>query len=237
MIETYHRPATLEQALALLDSDDAAVLAGGTTLIATGGPSTVVDLQDLGLDTISLDGSRIRVGAMARLRDFAGSDLVPQSLRELARREAPNTIRNAATVGGTIASGDSESELLAGLLVYETVVTTINPGGTAEAGLSEYLDSRPAGIITGISIAAGGGASTARTGRTPADRPIVMAAARRAEDGTVLLAFTGIDSTPRLVDPAAVAQLDPPADFRGSAAYRQHLARVLGARAIAGLQQ
>lgn len=237
MIEAYYRPATLEQAVALLEAEDAAVLAGGTSLIAEGGPAAVVDLQDLGLDTIDLDADRIKVGAMSRLRDFADTDVVPQPLRELARREAPNTIRNAATVGGTIASGDPESELLAGLLVYETTVTTISRDSNAKTGLDDYLDARPGGIITEVSVAADGRASTARTGRTPADRPIVMAVARRRTDGSVLLAFTGIDSAPRVIDPSAVADLNPPADFRGSSEYRRHLARVLGLRAIAGLQQ
>ena len=123
MIEAYHRPSTLEQALDLLDSDHAAVLAGGTSLIAGDGPDAVVDLQDLGLDSIALDGDRLAVGAMTRLRDFAASDLVPQPLRQLAMREAPNTIRNAATIGGTVASGDPESELIAGHGgVFEVIV-------------------------------------------------------------------------------------------------------------------
>ena len=235
MIEAYHRPETLEQALALLESRDAAVLGGGTSLIAGGGATAVVDLQDLGLDTIALDGERIGIGAMTRLVDLASSDLVPHPLRELARREAPNTIRNAATVGGTIATGDPESELLAGLLVYEAdvEVTTLNDEATMNLG--EYLDARPEGIITSISIAASGAASAARTGRTPADRPIVMAVARRSPDGTVLLAMTGVGAAPQLVDPSAVHELTPPADFRGSTEYRRHLATLLGARAVAGL--
>ena len=237
MIEAYHRPSTLEQALDLLDSDSVAVLAGGTSLIASDGPAAVVDLQDLGLDIIALDGDRLAVGAMTRLRDFAASDLVPQPLRRLAIREAPNTIRNAATIGGTIASGDPESELLAGLLVYESAVTLTGQGGESTTGLPEYLSVRPGGIITGISIATSGTASAQRTGRTPADRPIVLAVARRTETGAVLLALTGVDSAPVLIDPAAIPSLDPPADFRGSASYRLHLAGILSARAIAGLDQ
>jgi probable selenate reductase FAD-binding subunit len=235
VIESYHRPSTLEQALDLLDSDHAAVLAGGTSLIAGDGPDAVVDLQDLGLDSIALDGDRLAVGAMTRLRDFATSDLVPQPLRQLAIREAPNTIRNAATIGGTVASGDPESELVAGLLVYESAVTITGHRGESTTGLADYLSARPHGLITGVSIATNGTASAARTGRTPADRPIVLAVARRSETGTILLALTGVDSAPVLIDAEAISSLDPPADFRGSAEYRRHLAGILSGRAIAGL--
>lgn len=236
MIEAYHRPETLEQALALLESRDAAVLAGGTSLIAHGGATAVVDLQDLGLDTIALDGERIGIGAMTRLGAFASSDLVPHPLRDLVRREAPNTIRNAATVGGTIATGDPESELLAGLLVYETTLEVTTLDDEATLNLGDYLGARPEGIITSISIANTGTANAERTGRTPADRPIVMAVARRSDDGRILLALTGVGQAPLLVDPADVQALDPPADFRGSTEYRRHLATLLGDRAVAGLR-
>jgi probable selenate reductase FAD-binding subunit len=235
VIETYHRPATLEQALSLLETEGTAVLGGGTSLVAASGHSTVLDLQDLGLDSIAPDADRLAIGAMVRLRDFAESDLVPQMLRELALREAPNTIRNAATIGGTVATADPESELAAGMLVYEAAVTITGAEGETTIGLDDYLATRPRGIITGISVATGGEAAADRTGRTPADRPIVMAVARRAS-GRILLALTGVASTPLLIDPADVDDLAPPADFRGSTEYRAHLATVLAARAIAGLE-
>jgi probable selenate reductase FAD-binding subunit len=235
VIETYHRPATLEQALSLLETEGTAVLGGGTSLVAAGGHSAVLDLQDLGLDSIAPDADRLAIGAMVRLRDIAESDLVPLMLRELALREAPNTIRNAATIGGTVATADPEGELVAGMLVYEAAVTITGAGGETTIGLDDYLATRPRGIITGISVATGGEAAADRTGRTPADRPIIMAVARRASGG-ILLALTGVASTPLLIDPADVDDLVPPADFRGSTEYRAHLATVLAARAIAGVE-
>lgn len=237
MIETYHRPVTLAEAIGLLESEDTAVLAGGTSLIASTGPAAVVDLQELGLDAITLDGGRVWVGAMARLRDVVESDLVPAILRDLARREAPNTIRNAATIGGTVASADPESELVAGLLVHDAEVTLVAADSTRSLAVGDYLHDRPSGIITQISLESEGSAAAARTGRTPADRPIVAAVARRGSDGSVRLALTGVASTPLLVDPADVDDLVPPADFRGSTEYRGHLAMVLAARAIAGLDR
>jgi CO/xanthine dehydrogenase FAD-binding subunit len=120
------------------------------------------------------------------------------------------------------------------MLVYDAMVTITDANETT-MGLDEYLVTRPPGIITGVSLATGGVADAARTGRTPADRPIVMAVARRDQSGRILLALTGVASAPLLIDTAA--SLDPPADFRGSTEYRRHLAVVLSARAIAGLDQ
>jgi len=230
VIRAYHRPTTLEDALSLLESDGAAVLAGVTSLIASGAATAVVDLQDLDLSTIGLADDRIAIGAMARIRDIVDSDLVPLILRDLARREAPNTIRNAATVGGTIASRDPESELVAGLLVHDTRVTIVTGDGPHTVALPDYLAAPTPGIITEITIERGGASQARRTGRTPADRPIVMAVARRTDDGEVRVALTGIAAFPVLVDAGGLAAFDPPADFRGTTEYRRHLAETLAAR-------
>ena len=57
MIDSYHRPSTLDEALHLVASEDAAVLGGGTKLIPTTTARSVVDLQGLGLDGIALGGT------------------------------------------------------------------------------------------------------------------------------------------------------------------------------------
>ena len=235
VIETYHRPATLDEALALLGADGAAVLGGGTSLVAANAATGLIDLQDLGLNGIELDGDRVVVGAMVRLRDLAESDLAPAMLRDLAKREAPSTIRNVATIGGAIATGDFESELLAGLLVFEAQVAVVDSEGETSHSLGDYLRDRPLGIITKVTVATGGTSSAARTARTPADRPIVMAAVRRTDDGDVFLALTGVSATPIAIDPDALDSLNPPGDFRGTTEYRIHLARTLSRRAVEGL--
>ncbi len=234
MIQGYHRPSTLDEALELLAAGDASVLAGGTSLVAAGSATRVVDLQGLGLDRIDLDGDRLSIGAMARLYQIVDSDLVPALLRDLARREAPSIIRNAATLGGTIATRDWESELLAGLLVHDAALTVTGRDGPIP--LPAYLSDPTPGIITAVSIATGGAGSSARTGRTPADRPIVCAVTRRDDTGGVHLALTGVALTPVLVDPLRLDELDPPPDFRGSADYRKHLAHTLASRAMEGLR-
>lgn len=241
-IRAYHRPTTLDDALALVSHADldATLLAGGTVINAQPeeDPIDVVDLQALGLDRITAAGDRLEVGAMTRLQAFADSHLVPALLRDLAVREAPSTLRNAATIGGTIGAADPESELLAGLLAYEATVTVVHSIGSETMSLEAVLADRSQlglGIITAVTTAVDGDAAAARTGRTPADQPIVLAVGRRTADGSVRLAVTGVATTPTLVTRAEIESLEPPADFRGSTEYRRHLAGALTDRVLARL--
>lgn len=239
MITQYHRPFTLDDAVAILARPDALILAGGTSINADPdrSPKTAVDLQALDLGGIELEGDMVRIGATSRLQDLVDSALVPAVLRDLARREAPNTIRNMATVGGTIGASDAESELLAGLLAFGTLVTLARSGSSTEHALADVLTDRSllnGAIITAVGVPSGGKAAADRVARTPMDRPIVAAVAHRSGD-TVRLAMTGVSAVPSLVDPDNVADLDPPADFRGTADYRRSLAEVLAQRVLAAV--
>lgn len=241
-IRSYHRPATLEAALALIGRKDAdtALLAGGTAVNAglAGTPAEVVDLQDLSLDGISLRGDHMTIGAMVRLRDLIDHPASPRLVAEAAAREGPNTLRNAATVGGVVATGDPESELLASLLVHEALITVAAADEPTDRSLEAVLadpGSLAGGIITEIKIATGGTGDIERTGRTPADRSIVAAVGRRTEGGLVWLALTGVAAVPVLVEDPANLEGEPPGDFRGSSEYRRDLARVLGRRVLDSL--
>lgn len=123
-IRSYRRPASLDDALALMARPGIATapLGRGTALNAApdGASEEVVDLQALGLEAMTRDGPTLTYGAMARLQDVVDHEWTPPVLRDLAHREAPSTLRNAATVGGTVAAADWESGFLAGLLAYDS---------------------------------------------------------------------------------------------------------------------
>ena len=129
----YHRPRTLDEALALAAGADAVILGGGTTVNARPGrpPEVLVDLQALDLDGIETDGGSIHIGATTRLQEVVDSGVVPEVLRDLARLEAPSTIRNAATVGGPVGTAAPERPLLTGLAPQHAgphpAVATFNP--------------------------------------------------------------------------------------------------------------
>jgi CO/xanthine dehydrogenase FAD-binding subunit len=237
MITKYCRPLTLDEAITLAARPDAVIIAGGTTVNAEAGgsPFMVIDLQSLDLSGIETDGDAVRFGATTCLAEVVDSDLVPDVLRDLARREAPNTIRNAATIGGTIGTADPESQLLSGLLAFGATVTLARTGLTTEHSLTEILDDAElldGAIITSVVVASNGVAAAERTARTPMDRPIVTAVAHRDTGGVVRLAMAGVAPRPLIVEPDRIGDLDPPSDFRGSSGYRAHIASVLASRVL-----
>ena len=238
-ITSYHRPASIDEALTLLDRADVTttVVAGGTALNTVELPdgTEVVDIQNIVDSAVARAGDTVTFGAMVRLADLAANPNTPPLLAELAHREGPNTLRNASTIGGTVAEGDWESELLAGLLVHEAKVAITGREDLVDLPVLfadwSLLDRA---IITSVSVTVGGETASARTGRTPADTSIV-AAAGRIVPGGLRVALTGVAATPILVDPDELSSLDPPADFRGSSEYRRELAEVLKNRVIAEL--
>ncbi|MCL1593999.1 MAG: FAD binding domain-containing protein [Actinomycetia bacterium] len=242
MITQYHRPSDLDEALALVSQPNTMPLGGGTSLTAvdSSGPLSVVDLQLIGLDGLDSNGDIVTIGAMTLLQELAESSKVPPVLRDLAHREAPNTIRNAATLGGTIASAHAESELLAGLLAFDTTLFLSRTDGSKTIPLSKALEDLSVfdgAIITHVSLAATGTAVAHRTARTPADRPIVAVIGRRTASGETVIAATGLGSGPSLIDQDRLQTLQPLSDFRGSTEYRSRLAWVLTKRVIEDLEK
>ena len=236
----YWRPQSLAEAFSLLESPTAAVIGGGTSFNARAGGDAgeVVDLQALGLDMIArrADGT-LAIGATTRLQEIVDSDEVPPVVREAARRQAPSTLRAQATIGGCVAGGEFDSELLAALLAYGAHVEISRRDGRSEIALEVLFARLPlehGEVITSVSLDTRGTAHLARTARTSADRAIVAAVARNL-DGERRLALAGVAATPIVVEPQSIERLTPPGDFRGSSGYRLHLAAVLSARALAAV--
>jgi putative selenate reductase FAD-binding subunit len=254
--QTYHKPETLADAWQVLQTPDTHPLGGGTKLLAGQLPLTVtgvVDLQRLSLNQIELSDGGLQVGATVRLTDWADflaeqADNSPAALLlNGIRRSGPNTYRNAATVGGTIASRLPDSELLAALLVLDVQLEIY--AEDQPIMLTDYLvGAQSPHLITRITIPwqVGRGASE-RVARTPADYPIVSITGWQGEDGSVRIATTGLAERPfRLPDIdhpltdqtiAAAAQTARnsavhPGDFRGDAAYRAEMAAVLTHRVL-----
>ena len=240
MITSYHRPGTLDEALALVTTPGTHVIVEGAALASTASDeaTAVVDLQSLGLDGIDMSGESLEIGSMTTLAHLATSSLVPGIISDFANREAPSTIRTLATIGGTVATNDAESELLAGLLAFDAHVTVAQADETLNHSLESVLDDPQiieGSIITRISLDPRGPASAHRTGRTPMDRPIVMVVGRKDTNGNIHLAITGVDSRVVVLSPGQIGTLAPPSDFRGSSRYRKELASVLTERVLADI--
>ena len=268
-LKEYHRPANMAEALALLrrSSVRTVPLGGGAYLTTHSDPQieAVVDLSSLGLDTVEEVGEEMRVGAMLRLDSVAAGALPGRAgriLAQVARLQASWQLRRGTTLGGALVTG-STVELAAILWVLDARVLLRGESARTIA-FADFLAERdslsPGTLLTGLivpGLAAGEGAGTARVSRTPADGPIVSAAAyvRRQRDASaaVRLVVTGAAERPlRLsaVEQALATQtwsdtllervtgliggsVSPPTDMRGSREYRQAMLGVCARRALA----
>src|SRR5262245_46052709 len=113
---SFVRPSSLAEALEALAADDGAkVLAGGQSLIPLlsmrlASPSTLVDINALGLDQIKASGEGVRVGALVRhagLEHSGEAARVQPLLSRALRLVAHPTIRNRGTTVGSIVHADA----------------------------------------------------------------------------------------------------------------------------------
>jgi len=118
----YVRAENLDQVFDLLDKhgDDARILAGGQSLMATlnmrlSAPEILIDINHIdGLSGITSDGTTLRIGALARHSEVLESAYVARMAPLIAQampHVAHQAIRNRGTFGGSIAFADPAAEL------------------------------------------------------------------------------------------------------------------------------
>jgi carbon-monoxide dehydrogenase medium subunit len=142
----YVAPASVDEALQALreGGEDAKILAGGHSLLPLmklrlAAPTLLVDLRRVpGLDSISRENGTIRLGAMVRHHAVATGDLGLPSLA--ASTIADQQVRNAGTIGGTLAHGDPASDMPAILLLHEGSVIVRGPNGEREIAAAELFE-------------------------------------------------------------------------------------------------
>lgn len=216
----YHRPASLSEALQLLDEfgDEAKVLAGGQSLIPLmglrlGRPAHVIDIGRLpDLDRIDVDDGAVTLGALVRheqanrSRDIAEhAPLVGAAMPWVAHR----AIRTRGTVLGSIAHADPAAELPAVVLATGATLAVTSSSGRREIPADDfflgYLDTALEfnEILTAVTFPpwpAHAGAAVVEEARRHGDYALVGVAIRlEVRDGSVsdcALAFFGAASTP-----------------------------------------
>jgi CO/xanthine dehydrogenase FAD-binding subunit len=152
MGRTYHAPASLDEAVALLAElgNEAGVVAGGTDLVvaARGGrrplPTALVAIHRLGeLARISGPPSGgLAIGALVTHADLERSDVVRRRWTALADAAAlvgsPAT-RHVGTLGGNLCNASPAMESGAPLLVYDASVELRSASGTRSLPLADFL--------------------------------------------------------------------------------------------------
>jgi carbon-monoxide dehydrogenase medium subunit len=149
---TYHAPATVDEALALLDthSEQSKVLAGGQSLFPVlsfrlSAPEHLIDINRLpGLDTVerAADGSGWRIPALVRQRQAersaglaASAPLLTEALTQVAHPQ----IRNRGTICGSLAHADSSAEMPSVMLALDARMTIASVSGTRVVRADDFF--------------------------------------------------------------------------------------------------
>ena len=249
MITTYHRPQTLDEALTLLTQPNTLPLGGGTLLSKPGAASIeVVDLQALGLDSLTKNGNNLELGATLTLQALLESEHCPPALKSALKLETPLNIRNSATIAGTLVVCDGRSTFASMLLAMDAKIIvnsrqkseeTINIGDLLP--LREQIRKK---LITKIVIPLNIKLAFESVARTPADKPIVCAALAQWNSGRTRLVLGGYGKSPMLAmdgteaDGAKAAARNTyheATDEWASADYRVDVAATLAKRCLENL--
>jgi len=199
-------PASVAEALAMLDQDDPGVraIAGGTALMlmmksGLYRPRRLVSLRRLGPALTGIQATadgRLEIGAMVRLAEIERSAAVRMAAPVIAETLLTHSnvrVRNVATIGGNLAHADPHMDLPPVLIALGATVRVAGPSGervvACEDLFTGYLETVLANneLITAVSIPPQTGRHAVYvkcTARTADDWPALgLAVSVRAEDG------------------------------------------------------
>jgi carbon-monoxide dehydrogenase medium subunit len=223
----YERPATLAEALALLEAHgpSARLLAGGTDLIirlrdGSARPPVVIDVKRIAeLDPgIREEGGHLVIGARTVMTDIAADPRVRRhfvALAEAAAVVGSVQIRNRATLAGNICNASPAADTAPPLLVYDATVVAAGPGGVRRIPVDDLFVKSgvttlaPGEIVTAIElpVPAGrvGASHQRRTRRRGHDLASVTLSVAIDGTGTTRLAYGSVGPRPVLfVDQSGV---------------------------------
>jgi CO/xanthine dehydrogenase FAD-binding subunit len=146
----YACPATLDEAVALLASQDgnAKAIAGGQSLMPMlafrlAAPSLLVDLRKLAdLREINIAADGVRLGALVRWRDIEDDQRLTRAhplLKTAVTHVAHYQIRNRGTVGGSIAHADPAAEMPGIAVTCEAEIVAVGKTGSRVIAASDFF--------------------------------------------------------------------------------------------------
>jgi len=146
----YHRPATLDEALSLLDQygDEGKVLAGGMSLIPLmklrfAAPAHLVDINVVpGLSGLSESDGWLRVGALRRHADLENSYVLKSRYHAMASAApliSDPLVRNRGTIGGSLAHADPAGDWGSVMIAMGAKVAARSASGEREIDADDLL--------------------------------------------------------------------------------------------------
>ena len=199
-------PASLAEALALLDPDDPSVraIAGGTALMlmmksGLYRPQRLVSLRRLGLALTGINAAAdggVEIGAVVRLAEIERSPAIRKAAPVIAETLLTHSnvrVRNVATLGGNLAHADPHMDLPPVLIALGASVRIAGPSGErvvmVEDLFTGYLETVLANdeLITAVAVPSQAGRRAVYvkcTARTADDWPALgLAVSVGAEEG------------------------------------------------------
>jgi len=165
---SYHRPASIADAVKLLSTlDEARPLAGGHSLIPMmklrlSTPEHLIDLHGIdALKGVRRDGDKLIIGAMTTQHDLLESDDIARSmpiLHETSLLIADPQVRYMGTIGGNVANGDPGNDMPALMMVLGASYRLQGSGGTRQVAASDFYQGayftalEPGELLTEIAI-------------------------------------------------------------------------------------
>jgi aerobic carbon-monoxide dehydrogenase medium subunit len=214
----YAKARSLAHAIDLLASEDARVLAGGQSLIATlnmrlSQPTLLVDINGVGgLDGIARRNGHLEIGALTRHvqaeRSIEVARHAPLLTLAIPHIGHP-AIRNRGTIGGSLAFADPAAELPACLIALDGKIDVTGPHGARTIKAEDFFKGlfetalAPGDLLTRVRIPVADSAPRvgfAEFARRHGDYAMAGLAACARADGTrladVRLAYFGVGTKP-----------------------------------------
>ncbi|MGI9424845.1 MAG: FAD binding domain-containing protein [Hyphomicrobiaceae bacterium] len=165
----YHRPANLDEAIALLASlqGEVCLIAGGQSLgpmlnLRLARPDHIVDINDIGtLDGIENNDKAIEIGALVRHHRLTTDTMIRRHLPILADAAATighYAIRQRGTIGGSLAHADPAAQLPLIAVLLDAEIVCRSPAGERRLPAREFIHSimttalAPTEIVTAVRL-------------------------------------------------------------------------------------
>lgn len=220
----HHAPRSVEEAVAVLAEvgHDGKVLAGGQSLIPVlnmrlASPGHLVDINAVaGLDTVTVTGDEVRVGALVRHAGLEHDDAAHEALpllRQALVNVAHPAIRNRGTTVGSIAHADAAGEMPTILALCDGVAEVAGTAGTRDVAWRDLFlgpletSLAPEELISAVRFRrfpAGTGTAFLERARRHGDYAMAgVGAAVTVADGVVTgarLGFVSLTEVPAVLD-------------------------------------